>query len=243
MLASLKSATKRLLNQCGLDVRRTDPDEWGRDPFQDMARLLTTTSQSQSGVVFDVGANEGQTIRRYRSVFPEATIHAFEPGQVAYQRLTEQFASMPKVILNHCALGSEPGSKLFHENEMTDMSSFLATGREGWGATRRDIEVNVETLDRYCRDHSLATIDILKSDTQGYDLEVLRGASTMLTEGRIRLVYLEITFLELYVGMPGPDEIYRLLSNAGYQLVSFYRFHYKNRRAGWSDALFAHKTV
>ncbi len=51
--------------------------------------------------------------------------------------------------------------------------------------------VQIDTIDDYCERAGIDHIDILKSDTQGYDLEVLRSAGKMLSAGKIKLVYLE----------------------------------------------------
>ena len=78
------------------------------------------------------------------------------------------------------------------------MSSFLEPGRDSWGAVKRRTPVNIKTIDGYCELHEISRIDILKSDTQGFDLEVLKGASGLFDRHCIHLVYLEIGFGELY---------------------------------------------
>jgi hypothetical protein len=78
----------------------------------------------------------------------------------------------------------------------------------------------------------------LKSDTQGYDLEVLRGASRMLSEKRIALIYLEVTFSRIYQGSPRFDEVYGFLADHGMALVSFYDMIYQHKLLSWTDALF-----
>jgi hypothetical protein len=81
-------------------------------------------------------------------------------------------------------------------------------------------------------------IDILKSDTQGFDLEVLKGAQGVIGHGRVHLILIEINFAALYCGQPRFDEIYAWLSDRGFRLVSFYNACYMNHRIGWCDALF-----
>jgi len=79
---------------------------------------------------------------------------------------------------------------------------------------------------------------LLKSDTQGFDLEVLKGADRMLAEHRIRLIYLEIIFSKMYENLPRADKIYAFMADHGFELVSFYKTYFQNGRAGWTDALF-----
>ena len=62
----------------------------------------------------------------------------------------------------------------------------------------------------------------------------------MLSSGRVRLIFLEIIFSEMYSGLPSLDEIYRHLCDRGFGLVTFYKFYYQHNRAGWTDALFAY---
>src|SRR5207253_4668851 len=96
----------------------------------------------------------------------------------------------------------------------------------------------VRTIDSYCAERGITIIDILKSDTQGFDLEVIKGAARLLEQRRIQLIYMEITFSDMYKGLPRFDEIYGFLADRGFALVSFYDFYYQHGRAGWTDALF-----
>jgi hypothetical protein len=50
---------------------------------------------------------------------------------------------------------------------------------------------------------------------------------------------MEITFIDLYKGLPTLDALYRFMTERGFHLVAFYDFHYQNNRMGWCDAMFA----
>jgi hypothetical protein len=100
-----------------------------RDPFADMKRLV-----SASPIIFDVGANIGQTVNNFREIFQNPHIHAFEPGRVTFTTLKKHCGNYHGVTLNDTALGSSKETRTFLENECNDMSSFLEIGSEGWGA-------------------------------------------------------------------------------------------------------------
>jgi hypothetical protein len=85
-------------------------------------------------------------------------------------------------------------------------------------------------------------VDILKSDTQGYDLEVFKGAEQAMHRQQIGLVYFEFIFSDMYKKLPAFDEVFRHLIDRDFALVSIYEFHHQNRLAGWCDALFVNKT-
>ena len=55
----------------------------------------------------------------------------------------------------------------------------------------KSIEVQCVTLDDFCDQHSIHEVDVLKIDTEGYDLNVLRGAQKILSGGNVRFIYIE----------------------------------------------------
>ena len=162
----------------------------------------------------------------------------FEPDKAAFDSLLQTHSKLPLVRLSNLGLGSKRGRQILFENEYSLMSSLLPLGPDGWGKISNQREIEVSTVDRYCLEHEIPFIDLLKSDTQGFDLEVIKGAQELLNARKIRLIYLELIFQKLYQGTPRIDELYRFISDQGFELVSFYKFYYQNERAGWTDALF-----
>jgi len=118
------------------------------------------------------------------------------------------------------------------------MSSFLRPGKAAWGAIIRETPIEVITLDEYCAANGVIRIDLLKIDTQGYDLEVLKGSTGLMSTKAIRLIYMEVTFSEMYEELPPLEQLYRLLGDHGFRLVAVYNFVVQDGVAGWCDALF-----
>jgi FkbM family methyltransferase len=226
MVATLRSILRRF----GYDVCRA---EERRDPFDDMRKLT-----KHGPVVFDVGANAGSVVKEFRRTLSSPTIHAFEASPATFEVLRRNCAGTRDVVLNCCALGAKAGVAEFQENSESTMSSFLDLGKAAWGEIQGRTRVQLRTIDDYCDEHAISHINILKSDTQGYDLEVLRGGASMLARGRIDLVYIEINFVDLYKGQPRPEVVMGFLAEHGFDPVHFYRFQYWNQRVGWTDVLF-----
>jgi FkbM family methyltransferase len=218
----------------GYDLRKVSPN-LGSNVYLDIGTLLTSTPEP---VVLDVGANIGQTVERVLAALDRPQIHAFEPSPTTFAELSQNTAGLPGVKVKNCGMGAEPGTLELIENTSSDMTSFLELGDDGWGETRTKTPVQVLTVDDYCRDQSIESIDLLKSDTQGYDLEVLKGASEMLEAGRIRFLLLELNFDESYRQMPRMDSILTYVFDRGFRVVSFYNFHHHADRASWADGLF-----
>ena len=146
---------------------------------------------------------------------------------------------LPDVHLSRVAVGSSSGVQRLFENSYTDMSSFLALSTEGWGEVTGQTDVHLITLDDYCRRAGIDRVDVLKTDTQGYDLEVLKGAERLFQARRISVVHVEVMFDDLYEGMPEFDELYRFLADRQMRLVALYNYVMRSGVAGWCDALFA----
>lgn len=228
-----KTVIKDALSSLRYKLRRTQ-NQLGGDPFKDMSRFVT----SSTPVLFDVGANFGQTIKNLRQYFKQSTIHSFEPSPSTFQILRERTLGITRLHLTNAGLGAHPKIKTFVENEYLDMSSFLEPGQDCWGTVKQRAQLQLDTIDEYCARAGIEHIDVLKSDTQGFEMEVLRGASRMFEQKRIRLVYLEIIFSAMYQGLPGIDAIFKFLFDRGFRVVSFYDMHYQNGLLGWTDVLF-----
>ncbi|MDQ4143471.1 MAG: FkbM family methyltransferase [Actinomycetota bacterium] len=230
----LEPRVQTIFRRLGFEVRRFDG--FGIHPLADVRKILAASVHGL--IVFDVGANTGQTIRRVRDFFPEPVVHAFEPSEATFAVLQGRYGRTPEVHLNRVALGSVEEERPFFEHESSSMSSFLPLGLDGWGAVQKSSFVPVTTIDAYCHRRGIDQIDLLKIDTQGFELEVLAGATRVLGEGRVTFVLLEVNFAPIYEGSPSFHDLSTVLFEHGFVLVSLYNLHHVKHRAGWADALF-----
>ena len=118
------------------------------------------------------------------------------------------------------------------------MSSFLPPAETCWGEIETTTNVDVLTLDSFASKHHIELIHILKSDTQGYDFHVLKGAEALMKENRIGMIYFEFIFSKMYKDLPSFDEVFRFLLDHHFALVTFYQPFYQQNLLGWTDMLF-----
>jgi FkbM family methyltransferase len=235
----MKQKIRSFVRKFGFDIVRFNPAQCGLDPLNDMAKFI----RNDSPVVFDVGANFGQSIHKFRSRFPKCLIHSFEPSPTTFGTLEKKVSGLENIRLWNCALGSTTGQMQFFENSHPDMSSFLSPSEYGWGKVIKETLVDVKTIDQFCRDEHIEHIDILKSDTQGFELEVFRGAEDTIRSKKIGLIYFEIIFSDMYKDLPSFTAIYDFLKSRDFLFVSMYQFYYQRQLAGWTDAVFVEKRL
>jgi len=144
--------------------------------------------------VFDVGANVGQTANLVSHYFKESTIYSFEPVAATYQHLLENTKKLARVKCFQLALGDKVDSielDLFDDQDSC-LNSCKKTAMNRNAKQKETI--HVVPGDVFCQEHNVSEIDLLKIDTEGFELEVLRGFEQMLSESRIKAIYCEVGF-------------------------------------------------
>ena len=175
-----------LLGHFGIYYAKRQYMPRGIDWLWDLERLLPAGTVR---VVFDVGANEGQTSRAILKTFPGATVHAFEPVADTFETLRRTLGAEPRIHLNRAAVSSTNGDvHIVAESQLSHIVPAAAAGAPGVES------VSAVTLDTYCEQHAIEHINILKTDTEGHDLDVLKGAGRLLSAGKVDWVFVEVTF-------------------------------------------------
>lgn len=211
-----------------------------KDAYADLQRLCP-----EARVILDIGAFEGWTVQKFRRLFPQAEIHAFEPHRPSFDQLEARFADDAQVRKVNQAAGAAAGEgRLFtYSLSVTNALSPFIPGTDallpdGLTAAGESV-VAVTSLDRYADEVGLDRIDVLKMDTQGAELDILSGAARLLAERRIGLILTETIFVPLYQRQPRFDEIAARLHDHGLKLFDFYDFVYaEDGQVKWGDCLF-----
>ena len=256
MLRKLKSLVLKALNACGWQIVRHQDNTYEIRPVLKLGAHHTNDIRyilsDRVGTVLDIGANVGQTALSYLTEFPKAAIFSFEPDPESYQKLAAAIAPHSKARAYNVALGRETGSAKLFRFKFDQTNSLLpkARGAEQYVADAEyladigQVSVEVSTLDAFCGEHNIEKIDLLKIDTQGYELEVLNGALGLLRSAAISLIYIEVCFVRYYEGQPLFPELYQFLYNFGYRFVGLYESGFVTHcyHVG-GNALFVHESL
>lgn len=242
----MKATINRFLRKFNLELHGTGylqslaKGEFKKDTFDTQHELLKNKPVK---TIFDVGANRGEVIKKYRALFPQANIYAFEPFQESLDILKRNIPNDPLLHLFQVAVAEKAEEKEFFVNASNDTNSLLKPTKTGLRSDEQVenkgvMKVNAITLDEFCAEHKIDSIDLLKMDIQGGEFGALQGCKGLLSEGRIRLIYAETYFIEQYEKQPLFHEISRLLHGYGYYLQDFYNPIYGNKSIAWADVIF-----
>lgn len=192
----------------------------GVDPLYDLTIFLPTWHPA---IIFDVGANIGQSAAVYAKKFGSANIMSFEPCAETFQQLKRNVSHYPNVQCIKLAFASEAGVGLLVHGIHSDINQIISNKSRDMRAVSGISEtVEQTTLDIFCAQNRFKRIDYLKVDTEGVDLDVLRGSEQMLRNGLIDVIEIEAGVgldNELHV----PLQDFRThLESRGYHIFGFY---------------------
>jgi FkbM family methyltransferase len=190
-------------------------------------------------VLFDCGANIGQTAANLRQAYPHAELYCFEPTRGSLETLKRTAASLNAHAVP-LAVGDVNGPADMFLTPSSQSSSLLGyLDRDNPLADAHRVIgtecVRVCRLDDFCDENGIEThrVDVLKMDVQGGELEALRGATRILRT--VRIVLLEVAFVAFYRDAPLFEAIESLMRERGFER----RWLYGSVRPDlWGDALY-----
>jgi FkbM family methyltransferase len=194
--------------------------------------------------ILDVGANVGFMSWQLAKTFPQATVFALEPDPAAFHVLQKTHGTNPRIRAFPLAAADRDGELSFVQRGLSNNSSLLAVDGRPDGDALKTIKIEATTLDRFCTDHGIGHIDLLKTDTEGADLIALRGAQGLFARGCIDVVMSEVLFVPTYQGQPTFDEIAGFLKGFGFRIFNIYiAQETRNGQACYGNAVFINRNI
>jgi FkbM family methyltransferase len=220
-------AVKRLLQKAarvvGLHVGRYPP-------VDSLAyHLKTLLRELEIDCVLDVGAHQGEFAALLRDLDYTGQIISFEPVQSTFEILTRARAADRQWSGRNIGLGAEDGELEINIYRGSVFNSLLKPAEDGtrrFGAATEVIGVEKVQIRRLepILDEILALRPharlFLKMDTQGYDLQVVRGAGRRIEA--IRALQAELAARSTYSGMPSLPEALGELERLGFELTGMF---------------------
>jgi FkbM family methyltransferase len=235
-MIQVKRLARRVLHRLGLDLIRHPPLPERNSLNAHLMRALTHCPVD--GVV-DVGAHEGGFATRMRQdVGFRGPIVSFEPVDSSFRQLTAAMSGDPSWEGKKLALGAQSGVLPLNVHSSSDFNSLRTAstyGQQQFEVLRSGTSeyVEVRRLDDVLE---LAGRLLLKLDTQGFDLEVMRGATNTLR--RIDILVVEVAAISIYEGAPTMLEMMEKIQESGFFSAGMSLVSLDGARAIEYDAVF-----
>ena len=192
--------------------------------------------------IIDVGAHKGEFAQKALQMESVNKIIAFEPQKKIFNLLKEKFSDNDKVVLNNFALSDKVEKRIMKINKMTATStlnheindnslyfkfkSFLLYQKN---SIIDEEEIDTTTFDAFFNEEIFNENTLLKIDTEGYEMHVLKGSEQKIKE--VKYILIENQFSKMYKNVNFKD-CHDFLRKKNFKLLKRFRFptlHYEDR--------------
>ena len=184
------------------------------------------------GTVIDVGVHYGTS--ELQDGFPDAYHVLIEPLQELEPRM-QAILNKRRGEYHMVACSSQPGEMDIFVPEATASATLITVPGDA-----RNRKIPIETLDRLCADRGLEGPILLKTDTQGYDLDVVKGAQALLPD--IDVVVMEVNMFHPRGKLDLPDfgEIVCWMRDHGFSVYDIISYQHRpfDGALGYVDLVF-----
>jgi len=205
---------------------------------------------SNINLFVDVGAHEGETSNLFSKYLNIKKIYCLEPSSINYKNLKKKIAKKENIFLFNFGLGDRDGEADFNQLEESSSSTLVQLNQKSkYFIKKKKIlnlfikkkfkifsqKVNIIKLKNFMRNNSIEYIDILKIDTEGYEMKVIKGAEEKIKN--IDYIYFEHHFDDMLKKDYTLSDVHNYLVKNGFEkkikIKMFFRksfeYIYKNK--------------
>ena len=194
-------------------------------------------------VIADIGANVGQSALKFSNHFPNAIIYSLEPVLSTYQEMKQNTEGNANIRTYQLAAGAEEGEfEITHQANSQWNSLDPSINNNAKQANATTEKVQVITMDRFAKVQGIERIHLLKTDTEGFEMQVFRGANHLLRNRLVDHIYVETGFMQGDSQHTNFCEILMYLQGFQYQFAGMFELSYSpNYEVYYANALFTSK--
>ena len=200
--------------------------------------ILKKIFKKNIGTVIDVGAHRGETIYFLIKNFKYNNIYAFEPNIESYNILRKEIGSSNKnknIYLINKGIGIKNEEKFLIESTDSASATYCNLKRNSKYLKKKKFffkykklkkkKTNILTLESFFKEKKLNSVNYLKIDTEGYELNVIKGLKRYIK--KIRIIHFEHHYDDMYIKNYTFQDIHSYLSKNNfrktYKLKMFFR--------------------
>lgn len=167
--------------------------------------------------IFEVGARDGLDSIALSEYYNESNIYTFECNPNTIETCINNLKNNPRINFYPFGLGNKKTKETFFPYTLNNSGASSFFKRTDFNSTQTIIpEVEIDTISNFCKSNNIDYIDILCMDTQGFELNILKGAGEFIN--KINFIIIEEpkkhpnrTYLpeghSKYIGAPSAYEI------------------------------------
>jgi FkbM family methyltransferase len=176
-------------------------------------------------VIFDVGANTGQSCIEYASCLPDAKIYAFEPVPTNFADLRKKTQEIKNISIHNIGIGEDDGVMRMLLSTASTMHRVTPASMQSRPIDASNIEVQAKRLNTFCFENRVPFINFLKIDTEGHDHAVLKGCGDFIRN--IDFVQCEASANSYNKFHNSFVDIFNFMTNVGFYLFHIEGFSYE----------------
>jgi FkbM family methyltransferase len=127
--------------------------------------------------ILDIGANVGAATLYFAVNYPGARVLAYEPAPLSYALLARNIRGLPGVEAFNFGLADEDRRALLYLGQQDSVTNSVCSSPENTSAA---VEVQLRAAGAVLAEQGVKAVDILKLDTEGCEVPILRSLAGLL---------------------------------------------------------------
>ena len=185
-------------------------------------------------IIFDVGSHLGETVKLFSRNFNIKKIHCFEASNINFIKLKDNLIKNKLTnicVLNNVGIGDIEGKNFLNQTEesssstingFNEHSSYLKRKLKILNINKLDnyyqkIPINIIKLSTYIKKNKITNIDILKIDTEGFELNVVKSLEDC--SNIVKNIYFEHHYDDMIKKNYTYSDINQTLTNLGFKKI------------------------
>ena len=201
------------------------------DYFQQI-KIINFLKKNLKGkiIFFDIGAHHGETLKLFSKKFEIEEIHCFEASPINFKILSKETKNLNlNLYLNNFGIGSNNQDTFINQTEESSSSSINEFNNNSkyfkkklkilnvnnYKNFYKKVPIKLIKLDDYIEKNKITKIDILKIDTEGFELNVIKGLK--LNNNKVKYIYFEHHYDDMIKKNYIFSDINKLLNDYGFK--------------------------
>ena len=198
---------------------------------------------------FDVGSHKGSYFDLINYNFPINQAILIEPQKNIFKIIKKKYFKNKKIKIYNFAISDKNSTQILHVNKhdlttsltkINKKNKYLNLKAKLFGGSINEMilsknKINTVKLEKLIKQNKIKKIDLLKIDTEGHELQVLRGAGSSL-KNKVRFVLIEFHNSNIFLKY-NAKKIHKHLTNNNFELKRTFSFPFTT----WEDRIYQNK--